>query len=146
MKSIIQRVSSASVLVDQKTIAEISTGILALVGFGELDDKNKLKPMAEKIANLRIFSNTEGRFDKSLLDLQGELLLVPQFTLYADTSKGRRPEFFSALRPELASPLFLEFVEICKTLGIQKVGQGIFGADMKISLINDGPVTICLEN
>ena len=118
---------------------------MALVGFGAGDSTEKLDSLLDKIISMRIFPNEEGRFDKSLEDISGELLLVPQFTLYADTSKGRRPEFFAALAPTESAPLFSELVSrATKRLG-RRAASGIFGADMKVMLINDGPVTISIE-
>lgn len=147
MRIVVQRITSAEVVVENESTGKISgTGLLCLVGFGHNDSEDLLATAINKIINLRIFSNDQGRFDNSLLDLEGELFLVPQFTLYADTSKGRRPEFFGAMAPELASPLFDKLVEKAKdALGTSKVKAGIFGADMKVNLVNDGPVTIILE-
>jgi len=145
MKVLLQRVASASVTVDGKVTGAIERGLLLLTGFGAGDDASKLVPMAQKVANMRIFPNDEGRFHFSVLEIGGGVLTVPQFTLYADTSKGRRPEFFSALAPAEATKLFdaftLEFVK----LGVKSVGKGVFGADMKVALLNDGPVTIMVE-
>jgi D-aminoacyl-tRNA deacylase len=143
MRVVIQRVNQASVKVEGKIVGEISRGLLLLVGLGEGDDEKILTPTANKILNMRIFPNEKGNFDKSVIDVAGGILLVPQFTLFADTSKGRRPEFFKALKPELAEPLFQKFVELFRNTGI-KTEQGIFGADMKVTLENDGPVTIIL--
>ncbi len=145
MKIIIQRVSSASVTVNQEIVAQIDSGILALIGLGEGDDNSKFAVIIEKIINMRIFSNPKGRFDNSLLDINGGVILVPQFTLYADTSKGRRPEFFKAMPPQLAKSLFEEFCEKFKSSYPYQVETGVFGADMKVALLNDGPVTIPLE-
>ena len=147
MKVIIQRVTSASINVDNQRIAESQNlGILALVGFGQNDTEDLIPIALDKIINLRIFSNPQGRFDYSLQDIKGDLTLVPQFTLFADTTKGRRPEFFSAMKPDLATLFFDKLVFQAKEiLTEQRVFSGIFGADMKVSLINDGPVTIMLE-
>lgn len=147
MKIVVQRITEAEVTVDSTSIGQINgPGLLCLVGFGADDSEKLLNIALNKIINLRIFSNEDGRFDKSLLEISGELFLVPQFTLYADTSKGRRPEFFSAMNPEAASGLFDQLVVKAKALlGNEKVKSGIFGADMKVSLTNDGPVTIILE-
>lgn len=145
MKIIIQRVSSASVTVNQEVVAQIRNGLLLLVGMGEGDVSSKFEAIIEKIINLRIFSNPSGRFDFSLLDVKGEVILVPQFTLFADTSKGRRPEFFKAMSPAEAKSLFEDFFEQFKLSYPAKVEAGIFGADMKVALVNDGPVTIPLE-
>ena len=146
MKIVLQRVSQASVEVEGKVVGEIETGIMALCGFGKEDDSSCLAPLASKLANLRIFPDEKGRFHYSLLDTEGGLLCVPQFTLYADTSKGRRPEFFSAKDPGEAIKLFDAFVLGCKNQGLKKVESGVFGAEMKVSLVNEGPVTITLEN
>ena len=145
MKVVMQRVSHASVTVEGRVTGEIQRGVCLLVGFGPGDEAAKLKPMAEKIANMRIFPNEAGRFDRSTLDIGGGALLVPQFTLYADTRKGRRPDFFGALAPEAAAPLFDQFVAVFRETGVSPVGAGIFGAEMKVALENDGPVTIIVE-
>lgn len=145
MKVLLQRVSEAEVKVEQQSIGKIGPGILALVGFGKGDDLSKLKPMADKLLNLRIFPDQRGRFDKSILDSAGAILLVPQFTLYADCSAGRRPDFFASLEPALAKDLFEKFVAQVKNSAIAQVQTGEFGAHMHVSLLNDGPVTIMLE-
>lgn len=146
MKVLLQRVSSASVDVDGATIGSIGAGLLLLVGFGKADTEAALEPMAKKLLNMRIFPDERGRFHFSLLDQGGALLLVPQFTLFADTDKGRRPEFFSALDPALAEQLFLEFTETVKKLGVKEIATGRFGAHMQVRLENDGPVTIMVES
>ncbi len=146
MKVLLQRVNNASVEVDGTIVGKIGLGLLLLTGFGEGDDESVCDPMASKISTLRIFPDEKGRFDKSVLDVGGEVLVVPQFTLFADTSKGRRPEFFGALKPELAKPLVDVFKTQLLNTGISKVETGIFGAHMKVSLLNDGPVTIMLES
>lgn len=146
MKILLQRVSSASVVVSGETCGAIERGLLLLVGFGKEDNLDTLRPMAEKLVNLRVFPNDQGKFHYSILDIKGELLLVPQFTLYADTRKGRRPEFFSALEPKAATQLFDALCLEFSNLGVSKVATGIFGADMKVSLLNDGPVTIMLDS
>ncbi len=145
MKTVLQRVSEASVSVDGQEVAAINQGIMALVGFGAEDSQEPIPRFLQKVTQLRIFSDAAGRFQHSLVDIQGALLLVPQFTLYADTNKGRRPEFFGALAPEKARVLFDELVAEAKKLMADRVGAGIFGADMKVRLVNDGPVTITLE-
>lgn len=145
MKVILQRVNQASVTVADKVVGDIGRGLLLLVGFKEGDDDSKLWPMAEKLRNLRVFPDEAQRFHLSLLDISGEVLVVPQFTLYADTSKGRRPDFFSALKPELAEALFHAFSAELRRLGIKRVAEGVFGAHMQVRLENDGPVTIILE-
>lgn len=146
MKVVLQRVSEAAVTVDGKTVGKINAGLMLLVGFGAESSREQLPAMASKIANMRIFPNEEGRFDRSLIDTEGEILLVPQFTLYADTNKGRRPEFFAALAPDHASSMFDEFVDEFKKLGIHQVETGVFGAMMEVSLTNSGPVTILLND
>lgn len=145
MKVILQRVNRAAVMVEGETIGSIERGLLLLVGLGTGDDEGKLKPMAEKIVNMRIFPNDEGKFHFSVLDVGGAVLAVPQFTLFADTSKGRRPEFFGAMHPGEAEPMFGKFVEVVRGLGV-RVETGRFGAHMHVALENDGPVTISLES
>lgn len=145
MRVVIQRVNYASITVDGEITGEIEKGLAVLVGFGRDDDKSKLEPMAKKILNMRIFSDDNGKFMFSLLDIKGEILLVPQFTLYADTDKGRRPDFYNAMPPSESKPLFDFFVQEMKKEAPNKVATGIFGADMKFKLENDGPVTIWLD-
>lgn len=145
MKVILQRVSRAKVSVSGETVGEIGHGLLLLVGFGQGDTRECLEPMAEKILNMRVFPNDAGRFDRSVLDLQGDVLAVSQFTLYADTSKGRRPEFFQALKPQEAELLFNDFLAVLRAAGVRHVASGIFGAHMLVESVNDGPVTISLE-
>ena len=145
MKILLQRVSAASVVVENRTIAETGQGLLLLCGFAASDTIQLLPKAAAKIANIRIFSDEKGRFDRSLLDLNLGVIAVPQFPLYGDTSKGRRPEFFAAMEPRAASELFDQFVEELQNAGIAPVGQGKFGAEMQVHLTNDGPVTLMLE-
>ena len=145
MKILLQRVSRASVTVSGEVVGAIETGLLLLVGFGRSDVEPNLLSSARKITNLRVFPDQRGRFNYSLLEIQGGVLLVPQFTLYADTSKGRRPDFTGAMPPEAAAALFDEFVEIMSDSGVHRVEAGRFGADMQIDLVNDGPVTIMLD-
>ncbi len=147
MRVHLQRVNHASVVVEGETVGAIDRGVLLLVGLGKEDTKDNLLPMAHKVSNLRIFPDEKGRFHFSVKDIQGEVLLVPQFTLYGDLKKGRRPDFFSALEPHVASPLFDQFVEIFREIPeISTVATGVFGAYMKVSLENDGPVTLLLES
>jgi len=146
MKVLLQRVSSAAVRVEEKLTGEIEQGLLLLVGFGRGDTEANLRPMAEKLVHLRIFPNEAGKFHFSVLDIGGGFLLVPQFTLFGDTRKGRRPEFFSALEPKEASRLFELFKQECVSFGLRRVEAGVFGADMKVSLLNDGPVTMLLDD
>lgn len=145
MKLVLQRVSTASVTVDRSIIGKIDQGLLILTGFAKDDSQENFAKAIDKIINLRIFSNDQGRFDKSVLDINAEILLVPQFTLFADTKNGRRPEFFSAMEPVKAEKYFLDFTQQFRTSCNLKVETGLFGADMKVSLLNDGPVTIILE-
>jgi len=145
MRILIQRVKSASVAVDGVTIAEIESGLLLLVGFSKNDSSRYLSKMVDKVYNLRLFTNQQGRFDSSLLEIGGGLLVVPQFTLYADCKKGRRPDFSNAMHPELAAELFDQLIETFK-LQSSKVKTGVFGANMQVTLQNDGPVTILLDS
>ena len=146
MKIVIQRVKKASVTIDSKVRGEIKEGILALVGFCDNDSESLLLPMAEKMINLRIFTDADDKMNLSLMDSDGELLVISQFTLYADCKKGRRPSFTGAKAPAEANELYEKFVEICKTLTGKDVQTGEFGADMKVELLNDGPVTIILDS
>ncbi len=145
MKVVLQRVSQANVTVDEKIVGAIKHGLVLLVGFGKGDTAACIRPMVDKIVRMRIFGNDEKRFDKDILDVGGEILAISQFTLYADTAKGRRPEFFQALEPAAASQLFDTFVVALRKAPLAKVETGVFGADMRVSLVNDGPVTITLE-
>ena len=144
MKIVLQRVSSASVKVDSKIVGRIEHGLLLLIGFSSSDTEESVLPTLEKIVKLRIFSDEEGKMNKSVLDVEGSLLLISQFTLYADTKKGNRPSFIEAARPEQAIPLYEFFIAEMRKR-ITKVETGIFGADMKVELVNDGPVTFVLE-
>ena len=144
MKIVLQRVSSASVKVDSKIVGRIEHGLLLLIGFSSTDTEESILPSIEKIVKLRIFSDEEGKMNKSVLDVNGSALLVSQFTLYADTKKGNRPSFIEATRPEQAIPLYEFFIAEMRKR-ITKVETGIFGADMKVELVNDGPVTIVFD-
>ena len=146
MKILLQRVSGAALSIGGETVGSIERGFLLLVGFGRDDSGRELKPMANKIVNLRVFPDDSGRFSCSLLDVGGGALLVPQFTLYADTRKGRRPDFTAAMPPEDATSMFDEFTNAMEDATPGKVRTGRFGADMQVSLVNDGPVTILLQN
>ena len=145
MKIVLQRVSSASVKVADEIVGSIENGLLLLIGFSSTDTEESILPTIEKIVKLRIFSDEEGKMNKSVLDIEGSMLLISQFTLYADTKKGNRPSFIEAARPELAIPLYEFFIAEMRKR-ITKVETGIFGADMKVELVNDGPVTIVFEN
>ena len=146
MRVLVQRVSSANVVVDGKITGEIGPGLLLLVGVTHVDTEAVEDRMADKIVKLRIFSDEQGLMNKSVLDTGGRLLAVSQFTLYADAKKGNRPSYTDAARPEQASPAFDRFVaKLAARIG-QPVPTGVFGADMKVSLVNDGPVTIWLDS
>jgi D-tyrosyl-tRNA(Tyr) deacylase len=144
MKLVIQRVSEAKVEVDNKIVGEIGKGFLVLFGAGQGDAKEQADFLAEKLCNLRVFEDENNKMNLSIKDIDGELLVVSQFTLYADCKKGNRPSFIDAAKPEEANELYEYFMDRCKKL-VKNVEKGIFGADMKVSLLNDGPVTIILE-
>ncbi len=144
MRALIQRVTTGSVSVDGKAIASIEKGLVILVGIGHADGPGQIQAMAEKIANLRIFEDASGKMNLSILDAGGSALVVSQFTLYADTRKGRRPAFTDAAVPELASQLVDEFIKELSRMGVP-TQSGIFGAHMLVQIANDGPVTIMLE-
>lgn len=145
MRVVIQRVKHASVTVDGKIVGEIGKGLLVLFGVGRNDTERDIDWMLEKVINLRIFEKEKGRFDESLLDIDGELLIVSQFTLYSDCSKGRRPSFSDAMPASDAEKIFTRFVEKARKK-IKKVQSGIFQASMDVSLINEGPVTIIIDS
>lgn len=144
MKIIIQRVLNASVEVNGDVTGKIGKGYLVLLGVGQGDTQADAQRIAEKMINLRIFSDENDKINLSLKDVGGELLIVSQFTLYADCRKGNRPNFINAAKPDQANELYEYFIQICKE-SVPVVESGIFGADMKVSLINDGPFTIELE-
>ena len=144
MRAILQRVTEANVKVDGEIIGQIGNGLMILVGFGKEDTEEKLEWMVNKILNLRVFSDEDDKINLSVTDISGELLIVSQFTLYWNCKKGTRPSFDGALDPINAEKLYDKFVEKMKNSGL-KVQTGSFGADMKVSLVNDGPVTVELE-
>lgn len=144
MKLVVQRVSNAKVEVDNKVVGKISQGFLVLFGAGQGDTKEQADFLAEKLCNLRVFGDENGKMNLSIKDIDGELLIVSQFTLYADCKKGNRPSFVKAAMPDQANELYEYFMEKCKE-NVKTVEKGIFGANMKVSLLNDGPVTIILE-
>ncbi|MBQ9853745.1 MAG: D-tyrosyl-tRNA(Tyr) deacylase [Bacilli bacterium] len=144
MRVLVQRCKYARVSVDKKIVGEIDNGIMALVGFTDGDDINKINYMVDKLINLRIFDDENGVMNKSLVDTNGSILSVSQFTLYADTSKGRRPSYVNAMKGEESSKLYDLFNSKLIEAGIN-IGTGIFGADMEVELLNDGPVTVMLE-
>lgn len=145
MRAVVQRVSEAKVEVDNRTSGEIKKGLLVLLGVENDDDMNDVNYMVEKILNLRIFEDENDKLNLSLLDIQGELLVVSQFTLLGDCRKGRRPNFMNAARPEKANELYEVFVEQARKNGI-KVGTGVFQEHMMVKLTNDGPVTILVDS
>ena len=145
MKAVIQRVSEASVKVDGKIVGEIGKGLMLLIGIDEQDEKTDADWLIQKIINLRIFSDSDGKMNLSVKDIFGEILCISQFTLVADYKKGNRPSFIKAAKPDKAIPLFDYFKEEISKSGL-KTECGIFGADMKVSLLNDGPVTILMDS
>lgn len=145
MKLIIQRVTHASCTVDDQVTGKIDRGFLVLIGISDTDNKEITDKMVKKLIGLRIFEDADGKTNLSLQDINGSLLLISQFTLYADCRKGNRPSFTGAGKPDLANQLYAYMIECCKK-EIPVVEQGIFGADMKISLVNDGPFTIILDS
>ena len=145
MRAIIQRVTQASCTVDDKITGEIGNGFLVLLGIEDADTQEDLEWLAQKIANMRVFGDENGLMNKSLADIDGNILLISQFTLFAATKKGNRPGFTRAARPEKAIPLYEEMVKQLSTFLNKDVKCGIFGADIKIALVNDGPVTIIID-
>jgi len=144
MKAVIQRVTGASVTINSEKKREIQRGLVVLLGIGLDDSTETCRKLADKILKLRIFPNEDGKFSRSLLDIGGELLIVSQFTLYADSTRGRRPDFTLAARPAQALPLYEEFVSRVRASGVKTV-TGEFAADMLVEINNDGPVTIILD-
>lgn len=145
MRALIQRVTQAKVVVERKETGKIGHGFLILVGAGKDDTQADARRLAEKTCNLRVFEDTEGKMNRSLLEVDGEALVVSQFTLYADCRKGRRPSFTGAAPPAEGERLYLEYVRNIKEYGV-KVATGIFGARMQVEMVNDGPVTIWLDS
>ena len=145
MKAVFQRVTEASVTVDGKCIASIDQGILLLVGVCDGDTEQEAALLAKKVAELRVFCDENDKMNLSVLDIQGSILAVSQFTLCANTARGRRPDFMAAAKPDVALPLFNYFTDCLRENGVTNVQTGEFGADMKVRLLNDGPVTILLD-
>lgn len=147
MRTVIQRVSEASVKVlEEGYMSSIGKGLLVLVAFIDEDTEDDLMWTARKIASMRIFDDSDGVMNLSVKDVEGEILAVSQFTLYASTVKGNRPSYIKAAKPDVAVPLYERFLDILESESGRKVGRGIFGADMKVSLLNDGPVTIIVDS
>lgn len=144
MKAVVQRVSRASVTVENETVAEIGGGLLILLGVGPTDTADTARALAKKIGQMRIFTDAADKMNLSVVDTGGEAIVVSQFTLYADTRRGNRPSFTDAAPPAVASPLVDLFAQTLREMGI-RTGQGVFGAHMKVDLLNDGPVTIVME-
>lgn len=144
MRTVLQRVTRGCVSVDDQAVAEIGPGLVILLGIGENDGEEQARYLAQKIANLRIFEDDDGKMNRSVLDIGGKAIVISQFTLYADTRKGRRPSFTDAALPETASPLVERFVELLEEQGVP-TQTGVFGAHMLVEIANDGPVTIWME-
>jgi D-aminoacyl-tRNA deacylase len=144
VRVVLQRVAEASVRIDGRVVGEVGPGLLLLVGFTEADTGEAVAWMADKVLNLRVFSDDAGRMNRSVVETEGELLVVSQFTLYGDARKGRRPSFIEAARPEVAIPLYERFIELLRESG-RPVATGEFGAMMQVELVNDGPVTLILD-
>ena len=145
MRTVIQRVARASVTIDGKTKSQISSGMLILLGICEEDGKEDIEWLVKKIANLRIFDDEKGVMNKSILEVNGDIMVVSQFTLYASYKKGNRPSWFKAAKPEISTPLYQLFCNEMSQAINKQVATGEFGVDMKVELINDGPVTICMD-
>ena len=145
MKAVIQRVSEASVKVDNEVVGACNVGYMILFGAVEGDTLEDVEILAQKVVNLRIFCDENDKMNRSILDIDGEILAISQFTLAADVKKGNRPSFIKALNPTEASEFYDIFCEKLKELGVKRVEKGVFGGDMKVSLINDGPVTILYD-
>jgi D-tyrosyl-tRNA(Tyr) deacylase len=146
MRAVIQRVTHAEVVVDGNTTGAINHGMLVLLGITHDDHHNDIDYLVKKLINLRIFNDEAGKMNLSVTDTKGSILVVSQFTLFADTAKGNRPSYIDAARPEMAQTLYTQFCDMLRKHFTGEIQQGIFGADMKITLLNDGPVTIILDS
>lgn len=146
MKTVIQRVSSASVTIDSKIVANIQKGLLVLVGIEDADTQEDINWLCQKIVNLRIFADENEVMNLSVKDINGEIIVVSQFTLHALTKKGNRPSYSKASKPEIAIPIYQSFIDKMEMELGRKIQKGIFGADMKVSLLNDGPVTLIIDS
>lgn len=145
MRAVLQRVSHASVLVDGKDLREIKTGLLILIGIEDADNQEDIDWLVKKIIQMRIFSDEEGKMNRSVMDIQGDLLVISQFTLFASTKKGNRPSYIRSSKPTVAVPLYESFVRSITQASGLTIKTGKFGADMKVNLLNDGPVTITID-
>jgi D-tyrosyl-tRNA(Tyr) deacylase len=145
MRAVLQRVSKASVTVDSELISSIGKGLLVLLGIEDADGQEDVEWLANKIVNLRIFNDENDVMNQSVLDVHGQIIVVSQFTLHAQTKKGNRPSYIKAAKPDIAVPMYERFVSVLEQKLGKKVGTGIFGADMKVELLNDGPVTIVID-
>ena len=145
MKTVVQRVSKASVTVEGEIISKIGQGLLILLGIENEDTNADIEWLSRKIVNLRIFNDEAGVMNKSLVEVKGDAIVVSQFTLHASTKKGNRPSYLKAAKPEIAIPIYENFVKRMEMVLGKKVGTGVFGADMKVELLNDGPVTIIVD-
>lgn len=145
MRTVLQRVSKASVTVDGKVISSVGKGLLVLLGIEDADNKDDIDWLTNKVLNLRIFNDEDGVMNRSVLDIDGDIIVVSQFTLHAQTKKGNRPSYIKAAKPDVAIPMYEKFVQVLEQKQGKKVGTGIFGADMKVELLNDGPVTISID-
>lgn len=145
MKAVLQRVSQASVTINNQTVAQIEQGLLVLVGIVEEDTQEDINWLVNKIVNCRIFTDKNGVMNKSVKEIDGDVIVVSQFTLHASTKKGNRPSYIKAAKPDVAIPLYESFVKTCKKDLNKPIQTGDFGADMKVALVNDGPVTIIID-
>ena len=146
MRTVIQRVTRASVIVEGKIVSEIKDGLLVLVGVEDVDTDDDIEYLTSKIVNLRIFNDENGVMNKSVIDINGDIIAVSQFTLFAATRKGKRPSYIRASKREFSEPMYEKFCESLSAKLSKKVGTGVFGADMKVDLLNDGPVTIIIDS
>jgi D-tyrosyl-tRNA(Tyr) deacylase len=146
LKAVLQRVSSASVTISDKIVAQIDNGLLVLVGIEDADSQEDIYWLSQKIVNLRIFGDENDVMNLSVKDIQGDIIVVSQFTLHANTKKGNRPSYIKASKPEIAIPLYENFVQQMELELGKKIQTGVFGADMKVALVNDGPVTIIIDS
>lgn len=146
MRIVVQRVTEASVRVEGELTGNIGTGLLVLVGIEEVDTKQDIEWLSGKLVNLRIFEDEQGVMNKSVMDIDGDVLIVSQFTLHASTKKGNRPSYIRAAKPDFAIPMYEQFIAQVERDLNKKVQTGRFGADMKVALLNDGPVTICIDS